>query len=134
MRSIVAHIGRRTASLFKLEAVARVRRERDTLIEKLDELRNRYREEQGWEPLPSLARRESKGPAIVRVLAMLVVGVALGLFIWAYRDRPVSGLPLGPSRWQTTRAADPALAERELLRDALQESGRSPGTAPALAS
>ena len=119
MRSIVAHIGSRTASLFKLEAVTRVRQERDVLVRRLDELRNRYRVEVlEWEPLPSLARRESKGPAVVRVLAMLVVGVTLGLFIWGYRDRPVNGLRLGPSPWQTTRGTNSALAERELLRDA----------------
>jgi glycerol-3-phosphate O-acyltransferase/dihydroxyacetone phosphate acyltransferase len=53
MRVIVAHIGVRTASWFKLGAVARVREARDELVHDLDALRNRYRTEvMGWEALP----------------------------------------------------------------------------------
>ena len=119
MRTITAHIGDRTASWFKLEAVARVRRARDELVSKLDTLRNRYRTEVlGWEPLPALTRRVRKRRAVLRVLTILVLGIGVVLFIRGYLDRPVRGLPLGPSPWQTTRTSDPARAEWELLRDA----------------
>ena len=119
MRTIVAHLGDRTASWFKLEAVARVREAQDELVGSLDVLRNRYREEVlGWDPLPAHFKRRSTSAAFARVSLIAVLTVSAVLFIRAYRDQPVQGLPLGPSPWQATRQSDPAAAERELLRDA----------------
>ena len=119
MRTIVAHIGDRTASWFKLGAVGRIREARDELVAELDVLRNRYRKEAlGWEPLPPDATRPSKRAAVLRVSRIAGLVATAGLFVSVYIDRPVEGLPVGPSPWQTIRASDPALAERELLEDA----------------
>ncbi len=119
MRTIVAHLGDRTASWFKLEAVARVREAQNELVGSLDVLRNRYRQEVlGWDPLPAHFKRRSTSAALARVAVIAVLTVGAVLFIRAYADQPVQGLPLGPSPWQATRESDPAAAERELLRDA----------------
>ena len=119
MRTIVAHLGDRTASWFKLEAVARVREAQDELVGSLDVLRNRYREEVlGWDPLPAHFKRRSTSAAFARVSLIAILTLSAVLFIRAYRDQHVQGLPLGPSPWQATRQSDPAAAERELLRDA----------------
>jgi len=119
MRSIVAHLGNRTASWFKLDAVARVREAQDELIGELDRLRNRYREEvHGWPALPSDAARRTTRGAVGRVAFIGLAATAVVLFAQAFMDRPIQGLPLGPSPWQTTRTVDPAAAERELMRDA----------------
>jgi hypothetical protein len=119
MRTIIAHVGNRTASWFKLGAVARVREARDEVVAELDVLRNRYRKEAlGWEPLPSNATRPSKRAAVLRVLRIAGLVATAGLFVSVYVDRPVEGLPVGQSPWQALRASDPALAERELLDDA----------------
>ncbi len=119
MRTIVAHIGDRTASWFKLGAVARIREARDELVAELDVLRNRYRKEAlGWEPLPPVATRLSKRAAVLHVSTIAGLAATAALFVSVYIDRPVEGLPVGPSPWQTIRASDPAMAERELLEDA----------------
>ncbi len=119
MRTIVAHLGDRTASWFKLEAVARVRQAQDELVGGLDVLRNRYREEVlGWDPLPAHFKRRSTSAAFARVSVIAVLAVGAVLFIKAYADQPLQGLPLGISPWQATRMSDPAAAQRELLRDA----------------
>ena len=60
MRMIVAHVGDRTASWFKLKAVTHLRQAQSELVEELDILRNRYREEVlGWDPLPAGSRQPS---------------------------------------------------------------------------
>ncbi|MCH8936313.1 MAG: hypothetical protein IIB90_11365 [Gemmatimonadetes bacterium] len=119
MRTIVAHLGDRTASWFKLGAVARVREAQDELVGSLDTLRNRYRQEVlGWDPLPAHFKRRSTSAALARVAVIGILTVGAVLFIRAYANQPVQGLPLGPSPWQDTRESDPAAAERGLLRDA----------------
>ena len=119
MRTIVAHLGDRTAFWFKLEAVARVREARDELVGSLDVLRNRYRREVlGWDPLPAHFKRRSTTAAFARVSVIAILTAGALLFIKAYADRPVQGLPLGPSPWQATRESDPAAAERGLRRAA----------------
>ena len=119
MRTIVAHVGDRTASWFKLGAVARVREAQDELVGSLDTLRNRYRQEVlGWDPLPAHFKRRSTSAALARVAVIAILTVGAVLFIRAYANQPVQGLPLGPSPWQDTRESDPAAAERGLLRDA----------------
>jgi len=119
MRTIVAHLGDRTASWFKLGAVARVREAQDELVGSLDTLRNRYRQEVlGWDPLPAHFKRRSTSAALARVAVIAILTVGAVLFIRAYANQPVQGLPLGPSPWQDTRESDPAAAERGLLRDA----------------
>lgn len=119
MRTIVAHLGDRTASWFKLEAVARVREAQDELVGRLDVLRNRYREEvHGWDPLPAHFKRRSTWAALARVSAIGVATTGAVMFIMAYMDRPVQGLPLGTSPWEAIRASDPVGAQRDLLRDA----------------
>jgi len=119
MRTIVAHLGDRTASWFKLGAVARVREAQDQLVGELDVLRNRYREEvHGWDPLPAHFKRRSMWAALARVSLIGVVTTGAVLFVITYVDRPVQGLPLGPSPWEAIRLSDPVEAQRELLRDA----------------
>jgi len=119
MRTIVAHLGNRTASWFKLGAVASVREAQSELVGSLDVLRNRYRAEAlGLTPLPAHYRRRTTRAALARVTVIAALTAGAVLFINAYADRPVQGLPLGPSPWQATRRSDPAAAERELLRDA----------------
>ncbi len=52
VRKLAVHLSGRAAGLLKLEAVARVARERHTLLELLDHMRDRYRVEVlGWVPL-----------------------------------------------------------------------------------
>ena len=100
MRTIVAHLGDRTASWFKLAAVARVREAQDELVGRLDVLRNRYREEvHGWDPLPAHFKRRITWAALARVSVIGVATTGAVMFIMAYMDRPVQGLPLGPSPW-----------------------------------
>jgi len=119
MRTIVAHLGGRTASWFKLEAVARVREAQDELVGSLDLLRDRYREEVlGWDPLRAHFKRRNTWAAFARVFVIGVLTAGAVLFIRTYAHQPVQGLPLGPSPWQATRESNPARAERELLRDA----------------
>lgn len=119
MRSIAAHIGERTASWFKLDAVARVRTARDELIAELDGLRNRYRKEvHDWDPLPTDASRRTIRAGVARVTFVTASAAVAVLFIALLVDRPIPDLPLGPSPWQTTRRVDPFAAERELRRDA----------------
>ena len=119
MRAIVAHLGDRTASWFKLEAVARVREAQGELVASLDVLRNRYRQEVlGWDPLPAHFKRRSTSAALARVAVIAILTVGAVLFIRAYANQPVQGLPLGPSPWQDTRESDHTAAERGLLRDA----------------
>ena len=90
MRTIVAHIGDRTASWFKLGAVGRIREARDELVAELDVLRNRYRKEAlGWEPLPPDATRPSKRAAVLRVSRIAGLVATAGLFVSVYIDRPV---------------------------------------------
>ena len=119
MRTIVGHLGDRTASWFKLKAVARLRDAQGELVGSLDLLRNRYREEVlGLDPLPAHFKRRSTWHAVARVSVIGVLTAGAVLFIRGYVDRDIQGLPLGPSPWQETRASDPAEAQRELLRDA----------------
>jgi hypothetical protein len=119
VRSIVAHVGGRTASWFTLADVARVREAQDEVIGELDRLRNRYRQEaHGWPALPPGAARRTTRGAVGRVALIAVAATGVALFARAFLDQPIEGLPLGPSPWQITRATDPAAAERELLRDA----------------
>ena len=121
MRTIVAHVGDRTASWFKLEAVARVRKAQDELVRTLDVMRGRYRQEVlGWDPLPARFTRRRTRTALVSVFVIgaVTTAVLFILFIRGYRDQPIQGLPLGPSPWQVLRTSEPAAAERELLRDA----------------
>ncbi len=121
MRTLVAHLGDRTASWFKLGAIARVRKAQDELVQTLDGLRNRYRQEVlGWDPLPAGFTRRGTWAVLTGVL---VIGIAttatlLVLFVSAYQDLDIQGLPTGPSPWQAMRLSDPAEAERELRRDA----------------
>jgi len=119
MRTIVAHVGDRTASWFKLKAVTRLRQAQSELVGELDILRNRYREEVlGWDPLPASSKKPSIRPAVIRVFVIGLLTASAVLFIRGYMDRPIQGLPLGPSPWQALRTIDPEEAERELLRDA----------------
>ncbi len=119
MRKIAAHIGGRTASLFKLDAVRRVRDARDELVAKIDAARNRYRTEAlGWPALPAGGRRRHKRYVVLGVGAAVAVLLLGGLFLYELRDRPVEGLPEGPSPWFALYREDPASAEREILRDA----------------
>jgi len=118
IRTIGSHLGGRAASWFKLGAVVRAREAQDELVQKLDVMRNRYRQEVlGWDPLPANFKRRRTRAALASVTILGVVTIAM-LLIRGYVDQPIAGLPLGPSPWQATRAADPAAAERELLRDA----------------
>ena len=118
MRTIVAHLGDRTASWFKLKAVARLREAQDELVSRLDVLRNRYRVEVlGLEPLPARFKRRSMWAAVARVSVIGFLTAAAVLFIRGYVDRPIQGLPLGSSPWQDTRTSDPDAAARELRRD-----------------
>ena len=119
MRTIVAHVGDRSASWFKLKAVTHLRQAQSELVEELDILRNRYREEVlGWDPLPAGSRQPSIRPAVIRVFVIGLLTASAVLFIRGYVDRPIQGLPLGPSPWQALRTTNPEEAERELLRDA----------------
>ncbi len=119
IRTIVAHLGDRTASWFKLNEVARLRATQDELVLGMDLLRNRYRVEVlGWDPLPPHFKRKSTLAAVARVLVIGFLTAGALLFIRGYVNRPVQGLPLGASAWQATRTSDPVAAERELLRDA----------------
>lgn len=119
MRSIAAHVGKRTAGWLGLADVAHVREIQSKLIEELDAARNRYRQEvKGWEPLPPDATRRTTRAAIGRVVFIGASAVAVALFGIAFVDRPVQGLPLGPSPWQELRQTDPVAAERDLIRDA----------------
>jgi len=119
MRSIVAHVGNRTASWFKLDAVARVRVAQDELTDALDRLRNRYRQDvHGWSALPPDATRRTTRAAVARVVFLAAAATTVVLFARAFMDQPIRGLPLGPSPWQRTRTIDPVAAERELRRDA----------------
>jgi len=119
MRTVLAHLGDRTASWFKLQHVARLREAQDDVVGRLDLLRNRYRVEVlGWDPLPRHFKRRNMWSAVARVSAIGVLTASVALFGMAYRDSAVPGLPLGPSPWQETRISDPTTAEREVLRDA----------------
>lgn len=119
MRSIAAHIGKRTAGWVGLADVARVREIQSEVITQLDAARNRYRQEvKGWEPLPPDAMRRTTRGAIGRVAFIGAAAVTVLLAGVAYIDRPVQGLPLGPSPWQELRQIDPVAAERDLIRDA----------------
>ncbi len=118
IRTIVAHLGGRAASWFKLGTVVSAREAHNELVQKLDVMRSRYRQEVlGWDPLPANFKRRRTRVTLAGVAAIGVVTIAV-LLIRGYADQPIAGLPLGPSPWQATRAADPAAAERELLRDA----------------
>lgn len=119
MRSITAHIGKRTAGWLGLADVARVRELQSEVITRLDVARNRYRQEvKGWDPLPPDAMRRTTRGAIGRVAFIGATAVTVMLAGAAYMDRPVQGLPLGPSPWQQLRIEDPVAAERDLIRDA----------------
>jgi hypothetical protein len=119
MRSITAHMGTRTAGWFGLGDVAHVRQAQLELVEQLDRARNRYRQEvMGWAPLsPDAMRRTTRG-AIGRIAFIGASVVVVGLLGVAFVDRPIQGLPLGPSPWQQLRVDDPVSAQRDLLRDA----------------
>ena len=52
------------------------------------------------------------------MIGIATTAVLLVLFVSAYQDLDIQGLPTGPSPWQTMRLSDPAEAERELLRNA----------------
>ena len=119
MRTIVAHLGDRTASWFKLKAVARLREAQDELVSRLDVLRNRYRVEVlGLDPLSAHFKRRSIWAALARVSVIGFLTAAVVLFVRGYVDRPVQGLPSSPSPWPAMLTSDPAVAGRELLRDA----------------
>ena len=119
MRRIAAHIGERTASWFKLDAIRRVREARDELVDTLDAARSRYRTEAlGWPALPAGARRRRKRDAVIGMAGAVVVLLLVALFLRGLLDRPIEGLPEGPSPWFALHQKDPARAEREILRDA----------------
>ncbi len=119
VRTIVAHIGDRTASWFKLGAVARVRQAQDQLVGRLDKMRNQYRQEVlGWAPLKKHSRPKATRAALIRVL-LIALAVAGGLmFLEGYREKPIQGLRVGPSPWPTMVKANPEQARQHLLRDA----------------
>ena len=72
----------------------------------------------GWPALPAGARRRHKRYAVLGVAAAVVVLLVGGLFLYELLDRPIEGLPEGPSPWFALYREDPASAEREILRDA----------------
>ena len=119
MRTIVAHLGDRTTSWFKLKAIARLREAQDELVSRLDVLRNRYRVEVlGLDPLPAHFKRRSMWAAVARVSVIAFLTAGAVLLIRGYMDRPIQGLSLGPSPWLAMRTSDPEAAERELRRHA----------------
>ena len=116
MKTLAVNVGGRVASWMKVDAVARVVEARNGLLQRMEQMRERYRVEVlGWDPIapvPGFWRREG-------TMAVTVMGLALlGAFLFGLRNRPVPGLPATSSPWQIIRQGDPAVVVERLDHDA----------------
>jgi 1-acyl-sn-glycerol-3-phosphate acyltransferase len=115
MQTIAVNVGGRVASWMKVDALARVIAQRNELLHRMERMRERYRKEVlGWGPIGV-----DRGIwwRVVTAVVVVVVSVAAA-FVFGLRNRPIPGLPTGPSPWHLIRQGEPAIVADRLEHDA----------------
>ena len=112
---LFSHLGGRVSSWMKLSALTRVAQAQSDLLQRMDQMRDRYRVEVlGWSTLPP-RRPLPLRTAFAVLLAVLLV--FLGFFVAKLRDRGVEDLSQAPSLWYELRNQDPVLVNARLEAD-----------------